>query len=318
MPLSEICRTLLDDLLRNADTSALRAAAQDLSTRYRRKSSHAVRSDIEALAYLATRLPATYEAAAHVFHQIALRRPNFAPRRLLDVGAGPGTVTLAVQAQWPDLAEAALIEPNAHLAATGKKLLGHAVWRNDALQDVVLSVRGYDLVTAGYVLNEISGAIEPLVLKLWQATNDMLVLIEPGTPEGFGVILKARAALLAQGAHMVAPCSQAGTCPLEKEKTIRWCHFSARVPRSRLHRQIKDAELGYEDEKFSYLAVSRHPVDLPAFRLIGHPSGTKVRRLQVCAASGSVETVDIAKSHPAYKSVRKLEWGDSGDDTIFP
>ena len=39
-----------------------------------------------------------------------------------------------------------------------------------------------------------------------------------------------------------------------------WCHFTQRLPRSRAHKQIKGAELPFEDEKFSYVALTRAPV----------------------------------------------------------
>ena len=38
-----------------------------------------------------------------------------------------------------------------------------------------------------------------------------------------------------------------------------WCHFTQRLPRSRAHKQIKGAELPFEDEKFSYVALTRAP-----------------------------------------------------------
>ena len=39
-----------------------------------------------------------------------------------------------------------------------------------------------------------------------------------------------------------------------------WCHFTQRLPRSRAHKQIKGAELPFEDEKFAYVALTRAAV----------------------------------------------------------
>ena len=36
-----------------------------------------------------------------------------------------------------------------------------------------------------------------------------------------------------------------------------WCHFTQRLPRSRAHKQIKEADVPFEDEKFSYVALTR-------------------------------------------------------------
>ena len=35
-----------------------------------------------------------------------------------------------------------------------------------------------------------------------------------------------------------------------------WCHFAARLDRSRAHRQSKHAALGWEDEKFAYVIAT--------------------------------------------------------------
>ena len=57
---------------------------------------------------------------------------------------------------------------------------------------------GADLVVAAYVLAEqperIAGAI---ACDLWNVTGQVLVLVEPGTPQGFARIRAARAALIA-------------------------------------------------------------------------------------------------------------------------
>ena len=49
----------------------------------------------------------------------------------------------------------------------------------------------------------------------------MLVLVEPGTPQGFARIREARAALIAEGAHIVAPCTHENVCPMEGRSVRR-------------------------------------------------------------------------------------------------
>ncbi len=92
---------------------------------------------------------------------------------------------------------------------------------------------------------------------MWAKTNDTLLIVEPGTPSGYQRILDARAQLIKNGAHVIAPCPHDDACPLVKPD---WCHFSQRLQRSRVHKQLKSAELPYEDEKFIYVALSRAPV----------------------------------------------------------
>jgi ribosomal protein RSM22 (predicted rRNA methylase) len=105
------------------------------------------------------------------------------------------------------------------------------------------------------VLNELAPAARESVLqRLWDATADTLVIVEPGTPAGWERILAARRQLIEAGAHVLAPCPHAFACPLQAPD---WCHFAERVARSRLHRLAKGADVPWEDEKFSYVAVSR-------------------------------------------------------------
>lgn len=85
------------------------------------------------------------------------------------------------------------------------------------------------------------------------AARVALVVVEPGTPRGFQQILEARTQALASGAAILAPCPHDATCPMQGSD---WCHFAARVERSRTQRQLKGGELGWEDEKFSYVVIT--------------------------------------------------------------
>jgi len=72
------------------------------------------------------------------------------------------------------------------------------------------------------------------------AAKGLLVLVEPGTPAGYGRILRARDRLVGLGATLAAPCPHHAACPLTGED---WCHFSVRLPRSRDHRLAKGGEV---------------------------------------------------------------------------
>ena len=101
-------------------------------------------------------------------------------------------------------------------------------------------------------------SLESLIKRAYDSAQQVLVIIEPGTPRGYKRLLKIRQWLLGWGAHILAPCSHHGLCPIKGED---WCHFSVRLSRSILHRTLKKGEIPYEDEKFSYLIASPHAVE---------------------------------------------------------
>ena len=98
-----------------------------------------------------------------------------------------------------------------------------------------------------------------------------LVLVEPGTPDGFARIRAARAALIEAGAHVAAPCTHDNACPMRGDD---WCHFSQRLPRSRDHMLLKDAQVPFEDERYSYVVVTREKVASGA-RILAPPLEAK-------------------------------------------
>jgi len=134
----------------------------------------------------------------------------------------------------------------------------------------------------------------------------MLLLVEPGTPDGFARIRSARAELIAAGGTVAAPCPHDAECPIVGPD---WCHFAARLPRSRLHRLAKGVELPYEDEPYAYVAVFRGAVER-AGRVLRRPEvGKAAIRLRVCAADGIRDLGVSRRDKDAYRQARRLGWG---------
>src|SRR4029453_11187949 len=110
--------------------------------------------------------------------------------------------------------------------------------------------------------------------------------VEPGTPAGYARIIALRERLIALGAHVAAPCPHDGECPLVAPD---WCHFTQRLPRSQAHRQIKAAELAFEDEKFAYVALTRAAVARRPARVLAQPEVGKVEvTAKLCTPGGLV------------------------------
>jgi ribosomal protein RSM22 (predicted rRNA methylase) len=294
-------------LLEGVSRKELEVRAARISAAYRAGGTSASVADrMDALAYLVARFPATYAAAHAALRRTEEASPRFSPSSLLDVGAGPGTVALAARAIWPSLGAITLLEPNAIFRRVAEEL-----WPN---ANIVVGTLGgplpnADLVTAGYVLAELDLAkIAQTARELWRAATAMLVLIEPGTPEGFARIRAARQALIEEGAHIAAPCTHDKECPMSGGD---WCHFSQRLARSRDHMMVKSASVPFEDERYAYLAVSRAPLAHTQARIVKPPIEQKPAiLLSLCDTSGlHVESV-ARRDKEQYRIARKKNWGD--------
>src|SRR5579871_4990895 len=102
---------------------AARAAA--ISKTYREGGgSGAIKSAADALAYALARMPATYAAIAACLNALVEAHLGFAPKTLLDIGAGPGTATAAAAEAFPSLTSFALLDANPALRTLALQLLG--------------------------------------------------------------------------------------------------------------------------------------------------------------------------------------------------
>lgn len=270
---------------------------------------------IDLAAYLTTRLPATYAAVRRVLGEVALIAPGFLPSSMLDIGAGPGTASWAAQVEWPDIANITMIEADARFAELASNFAKQSTL--PALMNAAISKSKLaevqnkaDLIIAAYVFAELAekeavGA----ALKLWQQTEHTLVIIEPGTPRGFARIKAARQALIKAGAYMIGPCTHAHACPMAGGD---WCRFTVRLARSREHMHAKQATAPFEDESFSWIAVSRHAAALPQARIVAPPELEKHGiALKLCSTKGLTIRQIARRDKAAYKQHRKLAWGDA-------
>ena len=144
---------------------------------------------------------------------------------------------------------------------------------------------------------------------MWARTSDTLLIVEPGTPAGYARIIALRAQLIALGAHVAAPCPHDGECPLIAPD---WCHFTQRLPRSRAHKALKDAELPFEDEKFAYVALTRAAVARRPARVLAQPDVSKVEvTAKLCTPGGLVIAKVPRRAKADYARARRWRWGDA-------
>ncbi|KAG5544988.1 hypothetical protein RHGRI_017445 [Rhododendron griersonianum] len=188
---------------------------------------------------------------------------------------------MAVREVWPrSLERINLVEPSQSTQRAGQSLIKNLknlplIHSYDSIQSLTKNInkseRDHDLVIASYVLGEIPSQQDriTIVRQLWDLTQDVLVLVEPGTPHGFNIILqmrsyilwmekrkrrKSKAAIddtskdlmtLKSGAFVVAPCAHDGRCPLDN--TGKYCHFVQRLQRTTSQRVYKEASEVEED-----------------------------------------------------------------------
>jgi ribosomal protein RSM22 (predicted rRNA methylase) len=347
MQLPPPLRRAIDEELSAFDPARLRTAATRLSQGYREPSarvSAALADDLQRAAYLAVRMPATFAAVVAALdwtRQAGADESASEIRTMLDLGSGPGTALWAAAQVFPTLSSATAIERDPHLIAIGRNLsapapaagaasiaayptlLRNTHWLCGDLS-ATLPAAKWDLVICSYTVNELAEAQRAELLRqAWARCAKLLVVVEPGTTAGFANIVAARTLLLGAGATLAAPCPNALACPMAAGGD--WCHFAARVERTAAHRRLKDATLGNEDEKFSYVAFMRQAPAAggpsvgpypsqnqnPPARIVRHPrifSGYV--QLTLCR-EGQLASATVTRSQKEnWRRLKRLGWGD--------
>lgn len=308
----------IDELTRGIARAELVRASAELTSKYRGERTGRPQLDrMHQAAYLISRLPATYAVISRVFMELKERIPDLRVESMLDLGSGPGTAMFVVAEHFPELDKIVLVEDVPEWNAIGKQLAKYsernavrsAEWQEGSVMEQ-LSSGSFDVVTISYVLNELRSQDGiALAGAAWKRTNKLLLIMEPGTPAGFERIRDVRQKLIGEGGHIVAPCPHEDDCPMIAGD---WCHFSERLERSSVHRQAKSAVLGFEDEKYSYVACACEPVSLPAARILQQPRKHSGHvELELCTPEG-LKRETISKKHGTrYKAARRAGWGDA-------
>ncbi|KAI9143549.1 mitochondrial small ribosomal subunit Rsm22-domain-containing protein [Paraphysoderma sedebokerense] len=216
----------------------------------------------EVLAYLSCRMPATYASIYRVFAELRLLVPDFNPSSVLDFGTGPGTTLWALDRTFSKPIESVVaVDSNAEMILAAERLIQRRTEiRNDpdieSPPDVVKSVEfkrylpvkenvdsQYDMVVSAFTLSELQNDSirNSTIDNLWNMTQDVLVLIDRGTPSGYHHILHARERILKKsksendtsGANVLAPCLHSSACPMANSSQD-WCHFAQRMQRPRV------------------------------------------------------------------------------------
>ncbi|MFD4663664.1 small ribosomal subunit Rsm22 family protein [Streptomyces halstedii] len=320
LPTAESLRTALAALLDGLPPRQATQAVDRLIASYRGTTptdAPVLRDRSDVAAYAAYRMPATFEAVRAGLDALREAAPHWTPATHTDIGGGTGAASWAVAGAWEDgprttvldWAEPALTLGRELAEASGAPALRAATWQRARI-GTALELAPTDLATVSYVLKELTPGDRAALVYATAAAAQAVVIVEPGTPDGYARIIEARDRLIAAGLSVAAPCPHSAACPIEPGTD--WCHFSARVSRSSLHRQVKGGSLSHEDEKFSYVAATRFPTGPVRARVTRKPQLRKGQvLLELCTRDEGLRRATVTKRHgELYRAARDTAWGD--------
>ncbi|MFD4757767.1 small ribosomal subunit Rsm22 family protein [Streptomyces sp. NPDC058439] len=320
LPTAEALRTALAALLDGLPPKQAVQAVDRLIANYRGTTptdAPVLRDRSDVAAYAAYRMPATFEAVRSALAALQDAAPDWAPATHTDIGGGTGAASWAVAGAWEgprttvlDWAEPALALGRELAGISGIPALRAAEWRRARI-GAGLELAPTDLITVSYVLKELTADVRAALVDTAAAAAQAVVVVEPGTPDGYARIIEARDRLIAAGLKVAAPCPHSDACPIEPGTD--WCHFSARVSRSSLHRQVKGGSLPYEDEKFSYVVATRFETEPVPARVTRKPQIRKGQvLLDLCTRDEALRRATVTKRHgELYRAARDVAWGDA-------
>ena len=297
--------------IQNVKLSDLKEVAQTLSNRYmneKRKGQSLINKKLEVLAYSIIRMPATFCAINKAIEE-TLKKYNTSIENALDIGSGTGAGEWAILNNI-DINKITCIEREDEMAFLAQKLLEehkNINWKN---QDIVKNKinEKADLVIVSYMINELQDEVKEDVIKnILDSFNKIIIFIEPGTPAGFNNIKRIQKMALKNNLNILAPCTSQNECNLPEDD---WCHSIIRVERNKVHKFLKDADAPYEDEKFSYIAISKEKIDNSGSRILRHPNiSSGYIKTKLCTNGNIEEKTFTKKEKEMFKKVKKLKCG---------
>src|SRR5262249_26257522 len=160
----------------------------DLSEKYcyrKQSKEKPISNDVERMAYIAVRMPATFAAARAAFGEIPRLMPEVNLNSLLDLGSGPGTVAWAAIDIFDEIKQITLVEQDQDLIRLGKVLADYsrtqslpaAKWHTMNLKTIG-DIPLHDLVVCSYSLGEIEREAAVKILRTaWRSTRQAFVII---------------------------------------------------------------------------------------------------------------------------------------------
>ncbi|KAK6185959.1 hypothetical protein SNE40_008085 [Patella caerulea] len=292
----------------------------------------------KAIQYLVARTAADYSSILHCLKEIKNKDPEFEPRAIYDFGSGVGTTVWAANKIWnTGVFEYYCVDKSSEMNTLARLLLqdgqeqknmriSGVYFRNFSPSD---NLNKFNIVVCANTLMDLSSSDErhDLIEKLWNMTEDYLVLIEKGGYSGFRLINEARNLLLSKSAdednpslgHVFSPCSHDKPCPKLKDRNSP-CFFETK------YTPLKQFEPSGTAQKewFSYLIFKTGPrkqgiVWPRIIQQVKKPS--RHTHCHLCCPDGTLRHVVISDAKHGkglYKCSRYSQWGDQLPAIIVP
>lgn len=279
------------------------------------------------LQYLMIRAAPEYAVLIRILDEIRRKDPDFTPRSFFDFGSGVGTGIWAVNMFWKgQIYEYFSVDTSQNMNDLARLILCHGK------DNVEMPLKGYfqrqflpassdlkySIVLSAFTLFELPSMKSRMetIQKLWNKTEDYLIIVEQGSNTGFQIINEAREFVLnltkgPNSGYAFAPCPNDNVCPRYLEHKTP-CNFLMKY--ETLPFPSKAESLA---ELFSYVILkkgARADNDPQWPRVVRAPiirSGHTICRL--CTAEGELKEVIFSKSkydQTTYRCARSCNWGD--------
>lgn len=316
MKIPQLLETAIENEIKNIKITELKEYAKNLSSKYmneERTGKSLLSEETEALAYSIMRMPATYSAVTTALNHTLKLLPNIEINSVLDIGAGTGAAIWAIN-EFFTPNKIICIEREQAMRTVGKKLLKYnneirnVEWIDKDITNCEFPKK-VDLIIASYMINELKPEErEKLIDKLLKIESKLILIIEPGTPGGFKNIKNIQKQVIDNGAYILAPCTVQTVCNLPEND---WCHTTVRIERTKTHKALKEGEAPYEDEKFSYIAITKEKNQTEKCRILRHPIIEKGKITLKLCTNGQIEERAITKKDgEKFKQAKKKKCGD--------
>lgn len=317
MRIPDYIQEYIEEKLKTVKLSNLLNTQRDITKNYKAEKVKQLNEEEFILVYLLTRFGNIFQVINDIFTKLEDKFDFDNIKTILDVGSGPGTVLFPLIEKLYNLEDITIIEKNRLFIKkfqelskrSNNNILQKAKVKTEDVTNYSFNLPKQDLVTASYMFNELSSEnILNISNKLWNITDKLLVIIEPGSVKGFSNIKMIRDELIKKGAYVLSPCSHSNLCPM---KDNDWCHFYKRIERTKIQRYLKEGTESFEDEKFSYIVLSKIPtVSHHKEVILRHPEYSKIGvKFNICSSEGIQEKTYL-KREDDFKSLKKLDWGD--------